>query len=58
MSKVRISQKVKGAIMRSLRGTVFYMKMNILQDFCICISAPLTGVEGGVKTLLVFDTSV
>ena len=44
--------------MRSLRGTVFYMKTNILEDFCICISAPLTGVEGGVKTLLVFDTSV
>ena len=44
--------------MRNLRGTIFYMKTNILQDFCICISAPLTGVEGEVETLLVFDTSV
>ena len=41
--------------MSNLRGTIFYMKTNILQDFC---SALLTGVEGGAETLLVFDTSV
>ena len=27
--------------MRNLRGTVFYMKTNVLQDFHICISAHL-----------------
>ena len=41
ISKVRISQKVKGVIMRNLRGTIFYMKTNVLQDFHICISVPL-----------------
>ena len=29
--------------MRNLRDTVFYKKLNILQDFHICISAPFTG---------------
>ena len=38
---MRISQKVKGVIMRNLRGTIFYMKTNVLQDFHICISVPL-----------------
>ena len=42
ISKVCISQKVKGAIMCNLRGTIFCMKMYGLQDFYICISAPLT----------------
>ena len=27
--------------MRNLRDTMFYMKMNVLQDFHICISVPL-----------------
>ena len=27
--------------MRNLRGTIFYMKTNVLQDFHICISVPL-----------------
>ena len=40
--KVRLSQKVKGAIMRNLRDTIFYMKSNVLQDFHICISVPLS----------------
>ena len=42
MSKVCISQKVKGLIMRNLRGTIFCMKKYVLKDFYICISAPLT----------------
>ena len=36
MSKVGISQKVKGVIMPNLRDTIFYMKTNVLQDFHIC----------------------
>ena len=44
ISKVRISQKGKGVMMRNLRGTVFYMKTNELQDFHICISVPLIHV--------------
>ena len=36
-----LSQKVKGVIMRMLRGTIFNMKANVLQDFYICISVPL-----------------
>ena len=43
ISKVHISQKVKDVIMRNLRDTIFYMKTNVLQDFCICISVPLKG---------------
>ena len=27
--------------MRNLRGTIFYTKTNVLQDFHICISVPL-----------------
>ena len=27
--------------MRNLRGTIFYMKTNVLQDFHICISVLL-----------------
>ena len=27
--------------MRNVRSTSFYMKMNVLQDFHICISVPL-----------------
>ena len=38
-------KKVKGVIMRNLRGTFFYMKTNVLQDFHICISAPLIPIE-------------
>ena len=41
ISKVRISQKVEGVIMCNLRGTIFYMKPNVLQGFHICISVPL-----------------
>ena len=33
-----ISQKVKDDIMRNLRGTIFYMKINVLEDFYVCIS--------------------
>ena len=39
--KVRISQKVKCAIMRNLRGAIFCMKTDVLQDFYICIRVPL-----------------
>ena len=39
--KVRIYQKVKCAIMRNLRGAIFCMKTNVLQDFYICIRVPL-----------------
>ena len=31
---------MKGVIIRNLRDTIFYMKMNVLQKFCI--SVPLT----------------
>ena len=41
ISKVYISQKVKGVIMRNLRGTIFCMRTNVLQDFYICIRVPL-----------------
>ena len=42
ISKVRISLRVKGVIMQNLRVTVFFfMKTNLLQNFHICISAPL-----------------
>ena len=37
-----ISQEVKGVIMRNLCGTTFYIKTNVLQDFHICMSVPLT----------------
>ena len=36
-----MSQKVKGAVMCNMCDTVFYMKMNVLQNFHICISVPL-----------------
>ena len=36
-----ISQKVKGVIMCNLRGTIFYMKTILLQNFHICIGVPL-----------------
>ena len=39
--KVCISQKVKCAIMRNLRGAIFCMKTNVLQDFYICFLVPL-----------------
>ena len=42
VSPVRISQKAKGAMMRSLRHIIFYVKTKILTDFHICISVPLT----------------
>ena len=28
--------------MRNLRGDIFYMMMNVLEDFYICMSVPLT----------------
>ena len=37
-----MSQKVNGVMTRNLRYTLFYMKANILQDFHIDISVPLT----------------
>ena len=40
-----ISQKVKDVTMRNLRDTIFYMKMNALQDFHTCISVPLIGLR-------------
>ena len=39
---MHISQEVKGVIMRNLCGTIFYIKTNVLQDFHICMSVPLT----------------
>ena len=39
---MRISQEVKGVIMRNMRGTIFYLKTNVLQDFHICMTVPLT----------------
>ena len=36
-----ISQKVKGVIMCNLRGTIIYIKSNVLEDFNICMSVPL-----------------
>ena len=40
ISKVCISQRVKVVIMRNLCDTVFYIKMNVLQNFHVCISVP------------------
>ena len=45
ISKVRISQKVKGVTMRNLRDNIFHMKANVLQNFHICISVPLNDAE-------------
>ena len=39
---MHISQEVKGVIMRNLCGTIFYIKTNVLQDFHICMSVPLS----------------
>ena len=50
---MRISQEMKGVIMRNLCGTVFYIKTNVLQDFRICMSVPLTS-----KFFLKFQHSV
>ena len=41
-SKVRIFQKVKGVLMSNLWDIIFYMKANVLQDFHICMSVPLS----------------
>ena len=41
VSKVRISQTVKGVIMQNLCDIVFYMNVNVLQNFHICISVSL-----------------
>ena len=38
---MRISQEVKGIIMRNLCGTIFYIKANVLQNFHICMSVLL-----------------
>ena len=43
ITKVRMSQKAEGVIMRNLHDTIFQMKTNVLQDFHICISVPLNG---------------
>ena len=32
---------MKRVIMRNLRGTIFYIKTNVLQDFRFCMSVPL-----------------
>ena len=41
MSKVRMSQKVKGVRLRNMRESIFYMMANVLHDFQICIIVPL-----------------
>ena len=40
--------------MSNPRGTIFYMKTNVLQDFCICIRVPLSKFKnpGFLDTLL------
>ena len=38
---MRISQKLKGVIMRNMCDIVFSLKTNVLQNFHICISVPL-----------------
>ena len=45
-SKVRISQRVKVAIMRNLRDTIFYMRTDVLQDWSV-IKRP---TEGSTRT--------
>ena len=40
-----ISQELKGVIMRNMCGNIFYMKTNVLQDFHICMSAPLKRIN-------------
>ena len=40
---MRISQKVKGVSLRSIRH--FHLKTKILTDFQICINVPLNGIN-------------
>ena len=47
---MRISQEVKGVIMRNLCGTSFYIKTNVLQDFRICMSVPLISLVPNLNT--------
>ena len=57
---MHISQKLKGVIMHNLCDTIFYMKMNVLQDFHICIGLTLAselGIRQG-SMLIVFDLSL
>ena len=54
---MHISQKVKGVVIRNLRDTVFYKKLNILHDFHICISAPFTGKSVGTQLTMSFCCS-
>ena len=49
ISRVRISQKAKGVIMRNLRNVVFYVKTKILTDFHICISLPLRNLQTSLE---------
>ena len=42
ITRVQISQKMEGVIMRNLEHCVFYVKKDISTDFHICISVPLT----------------
>ena len=42
--------------MRNLRGTIFYMKANVLQDFHICISVPLSTSFGKDEKEYPFDS--
>ena len=42
---MRISQEMKGVIMRNLCGTIFYIKTSVLHDFRICMSVPLKLIE-------------
>ena len=51
VSRVLISQKAKGVIMRNLRYIIFYVKTKILTDFHICISAPLSRSAESTKYL-------
>ena len=45
MSIVHIPRKVQDVIMRNLCDINFYKKADIMQDFHICISVPLRGLE-------------
>ena len=38
--------------MRNLCGTIFYIKMNVLQDFHFCMSVPLSFVILNEKEFL------
>ena len=49
---MRISQEVKGVIMRNLCGTIFYIKTNVLQGFHICMNVPLSKFVQDICTIV------